>query len=128
MMQEFFSEVSVGINEADAVSEGDVLDDEVSKKCGFAGPRFSNNVDMLALVLLGDAKTLGSAPAFAFSDDDAWFRFQNQPPLLQPGNPVSSRPPRSPAKRRRQGVWGHAGEVMAADFEIRTENSNLCEN
>jgi len=29
------------------------------------------------------------------------------------------RPPQSPAKRRRQGVWGHAGEVKAAGFETR---------
>lgn len=73
VVQQFFGEIAVRINDAYTVAERDVLDDEISKKGGFAGARFSDDVYMLALVFFGYTKTLGVAPAVAFSDDDAWF-------------------------------------------------------
>jgi hypothetical protein len=50
-----------------------VLDDEISEQGSLPGAGFSNDVDMLTLVFLGYAKTLGVTPAVALSNDDAGF-------------------------------------------------------
>jgi len=73
------------------MAQSDMLDDKVPEERGLSGAGFAYNIYVLALVLFGYAKALGTAPAFALSNDDAGFRFQDQPPLLRPWeSPVSS--------------------------------------
>jgi hypothetical protein len=73
VVQQFFGKVAVRVNDANTMPEGYVLDDEISKQGSLASAGLSNDVDMLALVFLGYAKTLGIAPAVALSNDNAGF-------------------------------------------------------
>ncbi|HXT13489.1 MAG TPA: hypothetical protein VN873_18195 [Candidatus Angelobacter sp.] len=73
MAKQFFGKITVRINDTHAVAERNVLDDQIAQKCRFASAGLSDDVDMLALVLFGYAKALGMTPAFALSNDDAWF-------------------------------------------------------
>src|SRR3989344_5500217 len=104
------------------MSQGDVLNDEVVQQGSFSRTGFSNDVDVLTLIFRGYAKGTRVSPPFAPPDDDNRFVvswFQNQPPLLSTLKvPFVMRPVESTCAAGRN-VWGHAGEVMAADLEIR---------
>src|SRR4051794_36092807 len=70
VMQELLSQIAVRIDDADAVAERNVLKDEITKESGFSGAGLSNYVDVLALILSGNAKRLGVSPALAVADHD----------------------------------------------------------
>lgn len=50
VVQQLFSQIAVGVNQSDTVSEGDVLKNQIAQQGGFARASFSNDVDVLALV------------------------------------------------------------------------------
>jgi hypothetical protein len=77
VVQQFFGQVTVRINHANAMPERNVLDDQISQKGSLAGAGLSNDIYMLSLILNGNAKTLGITPAFALSNDDAWVVFHD---------------------------------------------------
>ena len=70
VVQQFLGQVAVRVNDANAVSKGDVLQDQVPQQRRFAGAGFADDVDVLALVHGGNAKGLGFAPAMTFADCD----------------------------------------------------------
>jgi hypothetical protein len=72
MVQQFFGQIAVGVNDPDPMSKGDVLDDQVSQERRLAGTGLSNDVNMLALIRDRYAKGLRLPPAVAFSDHDVW--------------------------------------------------------
>ena len=72
VVQQFLGQVSVRINDANAVSKGDVLQNQIAQQCGFAGTGLADDVDVLALVNGGNAKGLGIAPAMTFADCDGF--------------------------------------------------------
>jgi hypothetical protein len=63
----------MGVNHANAVSKGDVLQDQIAEQGRLAGAGFADDVEVLALVFGGNAKAPGFASAFAFADCDAGF-------------------------------------------------------
>jgi hypothetical protein len=88
-----------------------------------AGAGLADDVDVLPLVGDQYAKRLGIAPAFAFADCDGWFVVHG-PKTSRHSFPQEV----SMSSDIRSGIdlsagrnaLGHAGEVMAAGFEIRT--------
>src|ERR1039458_988166 len=72
VVQELLGQVAVGVDDANAVTKGDMLDDQVAQERGLAGPGFSDDVDVLSLVRDRYAKRLRLPPAVAFSDHDVW--------------------------------------------------------
>jgi hypothetical protein len=60
----------VGINDANAVPKGNVLQNQIAEQGRLAGPGFADDVEVLALVFGGYAKAPGFAPAFALADCD----------------------------------------------------------
>ena len=83
VIQEFFSQVTMRINEGNAVSQCNVLNNQIAQQRGFARTGFSDDVDVLPLVGSRNAERHARAPELSLSDDDEWlFRLQSQPPLL----------------------------------------------
>jgi hypothetical protein len=70
MVQQFFGQVAVGVNDANAVTKGDVLDDQVTQEGCLAGTGLSDDLNVLALVGGRYAKRLRLPPAVAFSNHD----------------------------------------------------------
>ncbi len=70
VVQQVFGQITVRVYEPDAVSQDDMLQDQIAQKGGFSRPRFSDHVYVLALVDLGNAKKLRFTPAVAFADCD----------------------------------------------------------
>ncbi len=70
VVEYFLGQVPVRINQAHAVAELDVLDDQIAQKRRFPRTRLANDVDVLALVHLGNAKRQGMTPAVTFTDDN----------------------------------------------------------
>lgn len=82
VIQQFLGQITVWVNQSNAMSKLNVLNDQIAEQCGFARAGFSNDVNMPALVTGRYAKRLRLSVAFAVSDHNVWFvRFQNQPPL-----------------------------------------------
>jgi len=73
VVQQFFGQIAVGINDTDSMSERDVLNDEIPQESRLAGPSFSDDVNVLTLINGRYAKRPRVAPNFALSDDDVWF-------------------------------------------------------
>jgi hypothetical protein len=122
VVQQFFGQIAMGVNDPDSMPKRYVLDDQIAQKGGFAGASFSDDVDMLALVTGGYAKRPWVAPAFALADDDVWLvRFQNQSPLLSTLKvfKLSDFRCRGIDLFAGRSVLGHAGEVIATGVEIR---------
>jgi hypothetical protein len=71
VVQQFFGQIAVGINQANTVSKGDVLQNQIAEQRRFAGPGFADDVEVLALVNGRYAKGLGFTPAMTFADCDA---------------------------------------------------------
>ena len=67
-VEEFFGEVTVWVNQCDAVPGGNVLHDEIAKQCCFSRTRFSDEVEVLPAV--GQRKTDGMKPAPNFACAD----------------------------------------------------------
>jgi hypothetical protein len=70
VVQQFFGQVAVRVNDANSVSEHDVLHDQIPHQSGFSSPGFADDIDMLALVHGGNAKRLRLAPAGSFANGD----------------------------------------------------------
>jgi hypothetical protein len=73
VVQEFFRQVTVRINDAYSMAHGDVLDDEIAEQCGLTRARLTDDVDVLSLVFSGYAKGQRASPHFAFPYDDVRF-------------------------------------------------------
>jgi hypothetical protein len=58
VIQQFFGQITMRVNQSNAVPKLDVLQDQIAEQCSFARTSFSNDVDMLPLVTLGYAKRL----------------------------------------------------------------------
>ena len=71
------------VNDTNAMPQSDVLNDQIPQKRGLAGPRFSDDINVMPLVFFRYAKGLGISPAVAVSDGNE-IRSQNQPPLHSP--------------------------------------------
>ena len=73
VIEKFLGQIAVRIDDADAMPERDVLEDEIAKQRRFTRAGLSDDVDVLPLVGSGYAKGLGLCPAFALSDSNVWF-------------------------------------------------------
>jgi phage-related tail fiber protein len=85
VVQEFLSQITVRVDHANAMSIRNVLDNQIAQKRGLSRTSFTDDVNMLALILGRNAKRPEITPALALADDNEWFIiswFQNQPPLL----------------------------------------------
>src|ERR1017187_5685316 len=72
VVQQFLGQIAVRVNDAHSMTESNVLDDQIPQERRLAGAGFSDDVDVVALVLDRYAKAPGIAPALAFPNDDAW--------------------------------------------------------
>jgi hypothetical protein len=68
VVQQLFGQVAVGVNDANSMSKGDVLDDQVPQERRFARTGFPNDVDVLPLVGGRYAKRLRLPPAVTFTN------------------------------------------------------------
>jgi hypothetical protein len=73
VVQQFLGKVAVRVNQANAMSKGDVLQNQIAKQRRLAGAGFADDVEVLALVLGGYAKGPGFTPAMTFTDCDMGF-------------------------------------------------------
>ena len=73
VVQQFFGQVAVRVNEADAVTECYMLNEQIAEQCRLAGPGFANDVDMVAVVGRRNAKRPALAPSLTLSDHNVWF-------------------------------------------------------
>ena len=53
VVQQFLGQIAVRVNDANAMSKGDVLQNQVSEQRRFAGASFADDVEVLALVFGG---------------------------------------------------------------------------
>src|SRR4051794_24361401 len=83
MVQQFFGQIAMRINNANSMAESNVLNDEIAEEGRLAGTSFSDDINMLPLINGRYAKRLWITPPFTLSDDNVWFVIQNQPPLLK---------------------------------------------
>jgi len=70
VVEKFLGQVAVGIDEAHAMPQGDMLDDHVPQERRLAGAGLSDHVNMLALVNLGNAKNQWISPPMSFPNGD----------------------------------------------------------
>jgi hypothetical protein len=70
VVQQLLGQIAVGVNDANAVAKGDVLDDQVPQERCLAGTSLPDDVDVLALVTGRYAKRLRLPPTVAFSNHD----------------------------------------------------------
>lgn len=118
MVQQLIGEIAVGINEANAVPQGEVLEDQVPQQGGLAGTGLADEVEVLALVGGGNAKRLGFTPAGPFTEDDVVgvvHGFKISRPSRFGGSPLVAGLPVVPwrfSARRRQLRGEQAGGVM----------------
>src|ERR1039458_3247208 len=117
VVQQFLGQIAVRVYDPNAVPERDVLQDQVSQQGGFSRAGLADDVEVLPFVHGGNAKGLGIAPAGLLADDDVRG-------LVVHGAKTSRHPFARPGCVGRgdagSGAWGHAGEIMAAGFGIRT--------
>src|SRR5258708_17783025 len=73
VIQQFLCQIAVRVNQSDAMSKLDVLQNQITEQCCFSRTRFSDDVDMVSLVAGRYTKRLRLSPAFAVSDQDVWF-------------------------------------------------------
>ena len=117
VVQQFLGQVAVRVNDPDAMPQRDVLQNQVSQQGGFSRAGLADDVEVLPFIHGGNAKGLGIAPAGLLADDDVgvWSFMVPKPAAT----PDTSRlcVGRGDAG---SGAGGHAGEIMAAGFGIRT--------
>jgi len=70
VVKKAFGQVAVGIDQTEAMPQGDMLDDHVSQERRLAGAGLSDHVDVLALVNLGNAKNQWISPPMSFPNGD----------------------------------------------------------
>src|ERR1035441_109436 len=70
VVQQVLRQVAVGVNDANAVTKGDVLDDQVAQEGCLAGAGFSDDVNVLPLVTSRYATRLRLPQAVTFSNYD----------------------------------------------------------
>ena len=108
VVQQFLGQVAVRVNDADAMSKRDVLQNQIPQQGRFAGAGFADDVDVLPLVHGGNAKRLGIAPAIA-SPIVMWgWSFMVPKPAATPAteNPRVLTPRTGLTSKRRQNAWG----------------------
>jgi hypothetical protein len=67
-IEKFFGEIAVRINQADAVTGGDVLHDEIPQQRRFSGARLADDIEVMALVGRRNAKGDFVAPCVLVAD------------------------------------------------------------
>jgi hypothetical protein len=113
VVQQFLRQIAVRIDDADAMAERYVLQDEVAEQRGLAGAGLADDVEVLALVHGGHAERPGVAPALPFADGYAL--------VVAHGagiSPQSCALVASGVFNASRDACGHAGEVFGAGCEI----------
>src|SRR5438552_16536723 len=123
MIQHLLGEVSVRIDQADAMSQSDVLNENIPQERRFPCARLADDVEVMPLVLGQNPKGGGIAPCFAFSKVNegiahglrASFDSGRRPAASYRAGVMPALP--SPTGKR---VLGRASGVIEAGPETRT--------
>ena len=73
MIQQILGQITMRINQADTVTQRDVLQNEVPQQCRLSRTRLANQIKVLALVGRRNAEGPRIAPTVTVTDDDVWF-------------------------------------------------------
>ncbi len=85
VMQQLLGQVAVRVNQSDAMTKLDVLQNEIAEQRRLSRTRFPDDVYVLPLVAGRYAKRHRFSVAISVSDHNVWFvRFQNQSPPPSP--------------------------------------------
>jgi hypothetical protein len=119
VIQQFLGQIAVRVNQSNAMSKGNVLQNQIAEQCGFARTGLSNDINMLPLISGRYAKRLRFSVAFALADCDGVV-IHGAKTNHHSGHGKSPACGRLSLWQRRQNALGQADEVMVAGFEIRT--------
>src|SRR4051812_18051370 len=69
MIEQFLGQITVGIDQADAVAGGDVLHDQIPEQRSFSRACFSDHINVVTAIRRGDAEKRGlAAPTLSISN------------------------------------------------------------
>ena len=70
VVQKFFGQVAVRVNDTNTVAQRDVLQNQIPQQGGFSSAGFADDIEVLPFVHGGNAKGLGFAPAGLLANND----------------------------------------------------------